>query len=219
MRVFHFNLNKCLFGCLIGVMVFFFFTVICAQNRQSLDPLANNGLLLIEKEMIKFSDRVSEETKGKSPEMWNEENKVTYRSLLFLEDYFLNDGITSGALKLTHLIINMREATPDLKKKAFLECEAWRVLDYDFKNHENKELIEILRRERNYSKEDHVRFRQILSDRVSSCIRYIATHWAWNGPDYADELYDIKARNAVETVRSYVIFKKKSQETQQELSD
>ncbi len=165
-------------------------------TNQALDSIRSNGLLLIEKEMIRLSD-VPKRT-------WKIEEQKAYRSLLFLEEYYISRGISSWSMKVLHSLISMRDNTPDLKKKAFLECEAWRVLDYDLKNNEKIDLIRSIMDKRKFSNEDHMRFRKFTSDKVSSCVSFISTQWTWLGRDYTDLLYDIKAKNALDAVKSYV---------------
>jgi len=170
-----------------------------AQTKSALLSLNNYGLFLIEKEMIRLiGDKDKKELTTKT--------KETYRSLFLLEDYFLNNGFQERTMKIVHEIVKMRDVTKDLKKKAFLECEAWRVLDHGLKNHENKELIGKLKKRRKYSRMDHIRFRQFMSDKVSSCIKYIGKDWVWVGPSYKDASFDLRAKNAVKSVQSYILF-------------
>lgn len=194
MQAFLLNLSK-------KFLIFYFVVVLSflAKNifaEEALDPMSNQGLLLIEKEMIKLSDQQKKEV-----------NKKTYRSLLLLENYFLKGGLTDRAMKIVHQMVRMRDGTKDLKKKAFLECEAWRVLDHDLKNYEDRELIEGLKGEKGFTTEDHILFRKFVSKKVSSCIDYISTDWHWKGPEYQDMSYDVKAFHAVKTVQSYLLLK------------
>lgn len=183
-----------------------------AQDLTSITPLNNRGLYLIEKEMIRFSDEVSKTSSEKRDKtQWSQEEKATYKSLLFLEDYFLNGGIGRRARKMLHSVIKMRDFTPDLNKKAFLDCEAWRILDHDLKNNENTRLIQKLRQSREYTQAEHVLFRAYVSKKVSGCLPYITTSWTWSGPEYEDQLYDLKARNAVKTVQTYSILNEKKE--------
>lgn len=177
--------------------------VLLAQGKAEDDiliPIFNKGILLVEKEMIRVSE---EQRKSKSLK-----KDKDYKALLFLEDYFLNGGVTPWSMKVLHQVVEMREAAPDLKQKAFLDCEAWRVLDHDLKNYEKKELIETLKTKRNFTKEDHIRFRKYASRKVSKCVVFISKEWIWTGPEYEDISFDVKARNAVDSVKStYVIYK------------
>ena len=166
-----------------------------AHAQEAVPPIQNKGLLLIEKEMIRLSDY---------KQTWEKKEKNKYRALLFLEDYFLNQGLTSWSMKVLHKVVTMRENTSDLKKKAFLDCEAWRVLDHDLKNYENKTLVEDLLAKRKYAKQDHKRYRAFASDKVASCIGFIHHNWKWVGQDYKDVLYDVKAKNALQSVRTYL---------------
>ncbi|OGQ17296.1 MAG: hypothetical protein A3B70_03710 [Deltaproteobacteria bacterium RIFCSPHIGHO2_02_FULL_40_11] len=164
------------------------------------EPLKNAGLMLIEKEMLRLSDAPKK--------AWSEAEKTKYRALLFLEDYFLNRGVSSWTMRVMHRLIKMRDNTDDLKKKAFLECEAWRILDHDLKNNEKKELLQKLKEKRKYSHQDHVLFRKITSDKVSACIDYIDSKWVWTGPEYKDHLYDVKTQNAISATQSLIKLKR-----------
>ncbi len=182
----------------------FFLSVVSAPvlfaEEDILIPIFNEGILLVEKEMIRVSE---EQRKSKSPK-----KDKDYKALLFLEDYFLNGGVTPWSMKVLHQLIKMREAASDLKQKAFLDCEAWRVLDHDLKNYEKKELIKTLKIKRNFTNEDHLGFRKYASRKVSKCIVFISKEWIWTGPEYQDIQFDVKARNAVDSVKStYVIYK------------
>lgn len=182
----------------IAVLLFLCGTVRAEEDL--LIPIFNKGLLLIEKEMIRVSEQLRT---AKSPKAQKE-----YKALLFLEDYFLNGGINRRSMKIVHQIINMRETAEDLRQKAFLDCEAWRVLDHDLKNYTKKELIERLKAKRKFTKEDHLRFRRYVSNKVSTCIRHISNEWVWMGPAYQDIPLDVKARSAVDSVKAtYVILK------------
>ena len=187
-----------LFFCRVGLL-----PVLLAEGEAKEDiliPIFNKGILLIEKEMIRISE---EQRKSKS---LNKDKD--YKALLFLEDYFLNGGVTPWSMKVLHQVVEMREAAPDLKQKAFLDCEAWRVLDHDLKNYEKKELIETLKTKRNFRNEDRIRFRKYTSRKVSKCVVFISKEWIWTGPGYEDISFDVKARNAVDSVKStYVIYK------------
>lgn len=156
-------------------------------------PIFNKGLLLIEKEMIRVQ----------SPKAQKD-----YKGLLFLEDYFLNGGVNSRSMKIMHQLIRMRETAEDLRQKAFLDCEAWRVLDHDLKNYTKKALIERLKIKRKFTKDDHIRFRRYVSNKVSACIPHISNEWIWIGPAYQDIPLDVKAQSAVDSVKAtYVILK------------
>ena len=189
MRVLHLSLSN---------VIFLFFLVATGWGKETveLDPLYNHGLFLIEKEMIK-----SKASAVQKPE--------SYQSLLFLEDYFVNGGMSEKAMKVLHQIVQMRDVSPDLKKKAFLECEAWRAMDHDLKNNENKVLVQKLKMKRKFSDGSHVNFRKIVSEKVFSCLDYIGKDWVWLGPDYQEAQYDVKAKNAVESVRAYLLLKEK----------
>src|SRR3990167_8484546 len=185
-----------------SLLLLFLSLIICslpsiplAQAEEAVAPVQNKGLLLIEKEMIRLSD---------SKTKWSKSDKANYRALLFLEDYFLNQGLTSWSMKVLHKVVSMRDNTSDLRKKAFLDCEAWRVLDHDLKNYENKTLIQELVEKRKYTKKDHKRYRDFSSDKVASCIGFIHHNWKWVGQEYKDVLYDIKARNALQSVQTYL---------------
>ena len=185
-------------------ILFFIFSVffsISSHAEEVLSPIQNKGLLLIEKEMIRLSDH---------KQKWGKSEKANYRALLFLEDYFLNKGITPWSLKVLHKLVIMRDNTTNLRKKAFLDCEAWRVLDYDLKNYENKTLIEQLIEKRKYTKKDYKRYRDFSSDKVASCIGFIHSNWTWIGQEYKDSLYDVKARNALQSVQMYLRVKEGS---------
>jgi len=201
MRGLNWNLSKILF---ILCIVMFAPLTIRAQSEEVSQPLYNKGLLLIEKEMLRLSDIPKKS--------WSESEKNQYRALLFLEDYFLNRGVTPWTMKVLHRLIKMRDNTQDNYKKAFLECEAWKVLDHDLKNNENKDLIQNLMDKRKFTKKDHVMFRKMASAKVSSCIGFIGTNWSWKGPAYADLLYDVKTRNAIESVKTSVKIREISSE-------
>lgn len=169
-----------------------------SETDNVLNPLTNRGLLQIEKEMIRMK-------KDKSREPTSQKKINHYKAWLMLETYFLKKGFTDKAMKMAHQAILMRETTKDLKKKAFLDCESWRILDHDLKNYEKKELVNKLKSNNKFTNHDHLLFRKLVSKKVSKCIVHIRSNWIWNGPMYEDEKMDIKARNAVETVRSYLI--------------
>jgi len=187
------NLNKKNSGFWCGFLVLIFCTTLLAESPEALIPLKNKGIMLVEKEMIRLPHK---------------KNKTSYRALLFLEDYLLNNGLSQVTMKILHELIKMRDITKDLKKKAFLDCEAWRVLDHDLKNYENRELLEQLKQKRNFSTADHIRFRKIVSEKVSDCIKHIGKNWMWQGAPYTDMQYDIQAENAIKSVESYLILKK-----------
>lgn len=107
-------------------------------------------------------------------------------------------------MKVLHKVVSMRDNTSDLRKKAFLDCEAWRVFDHDLKNYENKTLIQELMAKRKYTKKDHKHYRDFSSDKVASCIGFIHHNWKWVGQEYKDVLYDVKARNALQSVQTYL---------------
>ena len=193
MQALKLSLNKGSLLLLFLSLTFCFLPPLLAQ--EAVPPIQNKGLLLIEKEMIRLSD---------SKTKWSKSDKANYRALLFLEDYFLNKGMTSWSMKVLHKVISMRDNTSDLRKKAFLDCEAWRVLDHDLKNYENKTLIQELVEKRKYTKKDHKRYRDFSSDKVASCIGFIHHNWKWVGQEYKDVLYDIKARNALQSVQTYL---------------
>lgn len=180
---------------ILGLIFSYLFPFFSAQAQEAVPLIQNKGMLLIEKEMIRLSDY---------KQTWGKKEKDTYKALLFLEDYFLNRGVTSWSMRVLHKVVTMRENTSDLKKKAFLDCEAWRVLDHDLKNYENKSLVEDLIIKRKYTKKDHQRYRDFSSDKVVSCIGFIHHHWKWVGQDYKDVLYDVKAKNALHSVRTYL---------------
>lgn len=187
----------------VGFLILLFPSFLGAQSSMEIkDPHQNMGFLLIQKELLRESD--------KPKNKWTIQEQQNYRGWLFLEAYFLKNGIDPWSMKVVHRIETMKRniLIPDDSRKAFLECEAWRVLDYSLKNNEKKELVQELIKEK-FTRKDYIYSRQKVSYKVSQCIDYIDTNWTWKGPPYTQKevQYDIKAKNMVESMKTYIKIK------------